>query len=417
MVQNIVNDEIGPTKARSNTSELIEDAVIAVIAEHGVSQLTHRKVASAGSISLSATTYHYKTKADMLADACKKLLASHAGSFRSAVTDRDASDRRVDDLSELAFRSLCHAGGKYRAQTQAWCEIILEAARTQQGRDMARQAYTDLGRVWGECAIALDERRETHELESLSDLLVGSLFMLHTLRFDEEKIRGLSGDQGTEGLLATLARQSKPKGEMVEEVKSQETRDRLLNSALELMLEGGLSNVNYAKLAEKSGEAKTAPAYHFGSISGLREEAQRCILTDGVARFQEGLAAMAFEAGDPEALADNLFALLVREATHSGRQNIAFLATWLEAGRDDDLSGEVIEAICAMTAGWRKIMQQIAPKNDLAALKCATFMLGMLVRYISTGAKIGDLAKSKRKIAHFLGSKGVATGAGTLFQM
>src|SRR5215813_1132900 len=54
------------TKEPSTREKLIE-GVLAVIAEHGVEGLTHRRVGDAAGVPLGATTYYFASREDMLA--------------------------------------------------------------------------------------------------------------------------------------------------------------------------------------------------------------------------------------------------------------------------------------------------------------------------------------------------------------
>ena len=59
--------------SRAEASQRVRDAIVAatvrIVAREGVAAVTHRRVAAEARVSLSSTTWHYATKADILAAA------------------------------------------------------------------------------------------------------------------------------------------------------------------------------------------------------------------------------------------------------------------------------------------------------------------------------------------------------------
>src|SRR5262245_16782530 len=55
-----------PPRRESKRRQRVLDGALAAIATHGVEGLTHRRVAEAGGVSVSATTYHFATLEDLL---------------------------------------------------------------------------------------------------------------------------------------------------------------------------------------------------------------------------------------------------------------------------------------------------------------------------------------------------------------
>lgn len=76
---------------RAETSQRVRDAIVeatvAIVAREGVSAVTHRRVASEAGVSLSSTTWHYATKADIL-EAALHAAADHEVARIAAIADR-----------------------------------------------------------------------------------------------------------------------------------------------------------------------------------------------------------------------------------------------------------------------------------------------------------------------------------------
>src|SRR3954452_12498293 len=59
--------ETGPrAEASRRTREAIVSATVRMVAREGVAAVTHRRVAAEADVSLSSTTWHFATKADIL---------------------------------------------------------------------------------------------------------------------------------------------------------------------------------------------------------------------------------------------------------------------------------------------------------------------------------------------------------------
>src|SRR5262245_34540578 len=166
-----------PKQERSaQRQKQIADAAIDVIARHGIASVTHRRVAESAGVSLAATTYYYKTKADIIAVASAQLLAAYVDAFRR-VAERHEEDAATS-LRDLVIKVVTNATGTYRTGTLAWCEIILDGARHQETRSLARAWFTRLGEIWGGIArvVGADEPEEV--ARSAIDVVIGLLFIV-----------------------------------------------------------------------------------------------------------------------------------------------------------------------------------------------------------------------------------------------
>ena len=74
-------------------------AVVEVLAEQGVGRLTHRRVSAAGNFALSATSYHFNSKQQMLDNASQFLLDDYVTRFQD-LADRISSQASLTASSE-----------------------------------------------------------------------------------------------------------------------------------------------------------------------------------------------------------------------------------------------------------------------------------------------------------------------------
>jgi TetR/AcrR family transcriptional regulator, regulator of biofilm formation and stress response len=142
------------TGSRAEASERVRDAIIAatvnIVALDGVAAVTHRRVAAEAGVSLSSTTWHFATKADILAAALHW-----------------TARREVARIGAIAERL-----GKARFNAEAWADelggwVVEQVTRDRDvavalyrlqiellGRPEARAIHEE----WGEGLRALGER-------------------------------------------------------------------------------------------------------------------------------------------------------------------------------------------------------------------------------------------------------------------
>ena len=74
-------------EASQRVRESIVDATVAIVAREGVAAVTHRRSPSEAGVSLSSTTWHFATKADIL-EAALRWTADHEVARIAAIADR-----------------------------------------------------------------------------------------------------------------------------------------------------------------------------------------------------------------------------------------------------------------------------------------------------------------------------------------
>ncbi|WP_276120097.1 TetR/AcrR family transcriptional regulator [Pararhizobium qamdonense] len=137
----------------------IIEATLEVIAVHGVSGTTHRRVAEAADVPLGSMTYHFAGIDDLVQQAFSKLTAEIAVQFDAVL----GNARTVDDARETVVGIICDGFLNDRHTTLA-LELYAYVARVPD----ARRLTTD----WmAECRKAL-ERHFTPEIAIGLDALI-----------------------------------------------------------------------------------------------------------------------------------------------------------------------------------------------------------------------------------------------------
>lgn len=111
----------GPTDRERR--ERIARAAIAVVAERGVENVTHRAVAGAAGVPLGSTTYHFETLDDLLAVALRSAAEHNIARLRSWERHLPADADLAAALADLVVRALTHE----RALTVVEYELYVAA--------------------------------------------------------------------------------------------------------------------------------------------------------------------------------------------------------------------------------------------------------------------------------------------------
>jgi len=135
-------------EASKRVRESIVSATVRIVAREGVSGVTHRRVAAEAGVSLSSTTWHYATKADILEAALHW-----------------SARREVDRIAAIANRLHDFDLDRWADELTAWLieqvtsdrELTVALYRLQAELLGARGA-PELHREWGEGLRAVGER-------------------------------------------------------------------------------------------------------------------------------------------------------------------------------------------------------------------------------------------------------------------
>jgi TetR/AcrR family transcriptional regulator, regulator of biofilm formation and stress response len=141
------------TGTRAEASERVRDAIVAatvrIVAADGVAAVTHRRVAAEAGVSLSSTTWHFATKADILI-AALRWTASREVARIAAIVDR---------LGDAGFDA-----GAWAAELADWvvAEVTTDRDATValyrlQIELIGRPEAVEVHREWGRSLLALGE--------------------------------------------------------------------------------------------------------------------------------------------------------------------------------------------------------------------------------------------------------------------
>lgn len=381
------------------TKEKIVDSAISVIATFGMQRMTHRRIAQSAKISLSSTTYHYETKEDIFRDAVSRVLHTYLRLFEQTIeTAREAGAVTVDPI-ELLIDLIGNAAERERDLDLAWCEIVLASARSDEGRKLALDWFHDMDMAWVELTGLSDVDPELGGIQCLLDVTCGLVFMALSLGLSRDQVIDVinGADPLTRWNLAATAIRPEPEPEQKGRRNGAQTREKLVDTAVELLLEGGTGALTYNAVAQRSGVALTAPSYHFGKLSNLLNAAEARLFDWSKARYREGLVLHGSQIASRSTLIDTTTAILIREATEYSAATTAHYSIWAEAARDPSLRPMVAEAILDQTQAWQKQLSRTAPTNANVSLACEAFFIGWLIRATSTGAPLDMLATARQR--------------------
>jgi TetR/AcrR family transcriptional regulator, regulator of biofilm formation and stress response len=128
------------TRDRAGVPQAILDAALRLVGQGGTSALTHRRVAEIAGVSLSATTYYFRSKAQILEQALF-LAAERELTELSAVHDLfDPATMTLEEWAARLARVLAaETKGKRRVMLLAQFEMDLYAARHPRLRAAVRE--------------------------------------------------------------------------------------------------------------------------------------------------------------------------------------------------------------------------------------------------------------------------------------
>jgi DNA-binding transcriptional regulator YbjK len=154
------------TGMRAEASKRVRDAIVAatvtITAREGVAAVTHRRVANEADVSLSSTTWHFATKADIL-EAALRWTAQHEVARIAEIADRlgDADFDPSAWAEELADWLLDQVTGE-REVAVALYRLQIELLGSPQAREVHRE--------WGRGLRGLGERVLEHSPTPTPDL-------------------------------------------------------------------------------------------------------------------------------------------------------------------------------------------------------------------------------------------------------
>lgn len=396
-----------PKQKRSQeTRDKITEASIQLLATKGIAGLNHRLVAKSAGVSLSSTTYYFDKKSDIVGIASNQILQGYTDAFAAVAMRYRSTQNTKAGVGELIARIVKNSAGKHSLGTLAWAEITLDAARNEDSLTLSKKWHDRLMELWTVITQALDTPHPAETARSCIDLTVGFLFITRAL--------GLTADQVED----VFARKADPLEAWADKApsdptpqtsapsrgkKSDQTREVILDAAIDLLNHEGTASVTHRKIAQLAGLTPAAPSYHFKSIDLLLRAAQEQLFESSKQRMHDVIADVDLATLDADQLIDITTVILQREATESGANNLASLAIWVEAARRPELRPMVWSGIADQLRGWSQLVQAIKPAaRPIDAVLLQAAYTGKLIRLISTGARNSDLVLLRKEIAFFM---------------
>lgn len=381
----------------------ITEGAIVAISRYGMGGVTHRRVASAAHVSLAATTYYYETKSDIIADASRTLLAQYVDAFRRFASHFGADEHL--SFRDFALKLVFNAAGKHKIQTLAWCEILVNAARDEDLRELARAWFTTLDELWQDIAKLMDVEDGECAVVSAIDTVIGLLFTVIPLGLSEPQLRTLL-------FTGTLAAHEQPVAPPepiapgdVGPKKSDNTRERILNAAADLIVEDGIEALTFRNISERAGLTAAAPTYYFPSISALCNAAQARLFDMTRHRYRGDAGTGDHASLDKEHLIDLLTTVFLREATEFRALSLACYPVYVQAHRDPTLRPGLWALNSENIERWTKLLTDIAP--DATAfdrwMLYAAFV-GKLIRILTTAPTTRGLSVVRSEFAYEVNS-------------
>lgn len=380
------------------TRTKILHGLVRVLVDDGPSGVTHRSVARAAGVSLAATTRHFATKEAIIADLSTETLQGYLADLEDLRRRIRAGEvTGITSIDDLVARIVLNGVTWNRDQSIAWCELILMGARSESGRALARQWYREADRIWRAIGEDLHCPAGSRHIAPAVDRVVGLLFMLHPLRLDRESAsRILSGKARMREYAPAIAES----GEEVD-AETRNTRQALIDVAIDLLVHEGPSAVTYQAVSQKAGMSRSAPSYHFPTVESLMEAAQLALFLRAKSRYREAFRAFDAAAMELDELADLTATIFFSEAMVHNEENLAFYSVWIRATQRPELRLPVLTALLDMQESWDRTLSRTMhrPLDISAAMLMQSLFLGKLLRAISTTSSVGEIARSR---GHFV---------------
>jgi DNA-binding transcriptional regulator YbjK len=122
--------------------EAILRATLAVIGEHGAGAVTHRAVAARAGLPLSATTYWFSSRDELLEESLRLAAREEVGRLERLVVDLAPQALSIGDWAQAAAAELAGDLARGRGRHFALAELALEAGRNPRLRDEVERWHT-----------------------------------------------------------------------------------------------------------------------------------------------------------------------------------------------------------------------------------------------------------------------------------
>jgi AcrR family transcriptional regulator len=387
-----------PRQSRAvETQTRISAAAIDLLAAHGVAGMTHRLVAEHAGVPLAATTYHFETKRDIVASASNSILAHFKDTLSAAAKDCQSDSSGPVSIKQLVVRVLQRAAMDEGSAVLALFEILLESVRHPESFQFAQQWIEQLTTLLSEVRPA----KGAASVHAATDILMGLLFLTSSLKLDADQIAAVLLKGRDPLQVWAVGNSAKSSGETVappRRIDSKNTRARILEEAINILIAEGPSALSYKLIASRIGVSPAAPSYYFTSVMDLLRSAQVVLFEASQRRYHQLVTATNFKTINLEQFIELSNVVFQREATEFGRFNLATFSIWLEAARRPDLRPLVWSAVvrhCQSSA--RLIENYTSELRIMDGLLYHAMFFGKLMRILSTGTSNLDLMRVRQE--------------------
>jgi len=371
----------------NRTKSAIIAAAIAILADEGLGALTHRRVAEIAHLSLASTTYHFATKTDLLDKVTLVLKDRLIVSFEQALERAETTG-----LTKLAQAAALSVAGEDRQSWHAWYEILFSVARSPEGQALARDWYDRTMSVWQTAGIRAKPGATGLNLRVEADCAFGFQMMVLALGLTPFQFK--EGFERSSNISAAWELGRVSASDTPSARSGNRSADSIMAAAISLLIEHGYPSISYRAVAERSGVAQSAAAYHFGSVSGLMTAAQKELFAASKLRYKAAFPPESDMQNSLESLTDITSAIFIREATEFGKDALALYSLWSVAARIPDLRDHVRSSIRDQMAGWKHRLTPFGAGSDAASMRLQALFIGQLLRVVTTGSRTSMLAEA-----------------------
>ena len=398
-IQNSETADRKPKQERSQeTLSKITLAAVDMLAEHGTSGITHRKIAKHAGVSLSATTYYFSSKSDILVAASRSILNNNIEYTASVAQKKGVGSGAELDFADFVVGFVRNIPMKQRsrARAMAWAEISLDAVRHEESLIQSQESDQKALKIWIEIAASSNIKSYQNLGRSGLDLTIGLVFMTLGLALTEKQINQVL--KNGEEPLEIWKTDTYLEGEHVgvpsrDGKKAKITKEKIINSAIKLLISDGPAAVTYRRIARDAGLTSAAPSYYFKNIDSLLHAAQSRLFASSKQRYRTAMTGVNYPTLDINKLTNLATVVFQREATENQAHNLATYAIWLQAARRPELRPIVWNAISDQCDAWFRSLAPIsASPRPIDGLLMQALFVGKLLRIMSTGVSNEDLA-------------------------
>lgn len=132
-----------PQKRTAETKEKILKATIELLAEVGAPSITHRAIAERAGTSLAATTYHFKDKPEILAEAYRWMIDHYIEEYRTSLPGDDSGYLSQEELYDYLVKVYLGETKQTKERRIAWYEFMIESYREPALQPIAEAWYSE----------------------------------------------------------------------------------------------------------------------------------------------------------------------------------------------------------------------------------------------------------------------------------